>query len=607
MAADMIEVAKATVTIIPNMQGAQQTISEQLSEISGAAGSEASDSAGGSFLSGFADKLSGLAGIMETILPAASVSAVGKALFDIGEQFDTMTDSIIVGTGATGEMMESLRQSAMDMATTVPMSFAEAGDVVQDLNTRLGLAGDILTDVGTQVARVSDMTGEAFSTEKFSGAMAAWGTAAEDMTGQLDALFAVSQGTGIGMNTLTGIMESAGPSMQALGYSFEETAAMAGLFDKAGLDASSMMSKMSKGLVTLAKDGEEPSEAFSRVTKEIQGYIESGDQASALDLASDIFGTKGAAQFVAAVKSGSMEIEDFAAQISNSSGIIEETQERTMSFGEQVTLLKNKFLELIEPMGSAVFQTLSEAMGVISEKFTEFVDGPGQVIAGIFSQIVDFGSQLGGIFMEAFGDTANTEAFARSVNNIGNVINKVGAFLKPLVSAFTQLLKTVLPPLARLLGTTLGNAFNKVGDIVNSVKGKIDSFKSMINSARDAFNTFKDKVTAPFNFLSGLRIPHISIYGGEIPYGIGGLGSKPSISVEWGARGGILDGATLIGAGEAGKEALLPLERNTEWMDTLADKVNGGNTFYINVNGAENPEQWAMRFAKEMKLIARTT
>ena len=604
----MIEVAKATVTIIPNMQGAQQTISSELSNIVGVAGEQASDSAGSSFLSGFKEKLGGLSEIMEAAFPAAAVAAVGKALLSVGEQFDAMTDTIVVGTGASGAALESLQKSAKDIATTVPTSFGNAADIVQDLNTRLGLSGDTLTEVGRQIAQVGDMTGQAFSTEKFSGAMAVWGTSAEDMSGQLDTLFAVSQSTGIGMNNLTGIMESAGPTMQTLGYSFEETAAMAGLFDKAGLDASGMMSKMSKGLVTLAKDGEEPAEAMKRVTEEIAGFIEEGDDAAALDLASQIFGTKGAAQFVAAVQSGSMEIEEFAAQVSNSAGIINETESRTLSFGEQVTMLKNKFLELIEPMGSAVFQTLSDAMGVISEKFTEFVEGPGQTIASIFEDVVDFGGQLAGIFADAFGDSGAPETFASAVNSIGNAFTKVSRALSPVVSAFSSLLKAVLPPLAKLLGGAVGSAFKAVGDIVNDVKGVIDNFKSTIDNVKEAFYNFKEAVTAPFNFLSGLKIPHISISGGSAPFGIGGLGERPHIDVSWGAKGGILDGATLIGAGEAGKEALLPLERNTEWMDKLADKINGSGqtTVYVTVNGAENPEDWARRFAKEYKLQART-
>lgn len=605
--AGMAEVAKATVTIIPNMQGAQQSITSQFSDIMGSAGDSASGLAGNSFLSGFAAKLGGLKGIMAKVLPAASVAAAGKALFEIGDTFDEMTDNIIIGTGASGQALEDLKQSAMDMATTVPMSFGDAGNIVQDLNTRLGLTGDTLTKVGTQIAQVGDMTGEAFDTEAFAGAMSIWGTSAEDMSGQLDTLFAVSQSTGIGINELTGMVETAAPQMQALGYSFEETAAMAGMLDKAGLDANGTMSKMSKALTTLAKDGEEPGEAFKRVTEEIGNYIEQGDEAAAISAASDLFGTRGATQFVAAVQSGSMSLEDFTAQVSNSGGIIGETQQRTMDFSERVQLLKNRFMELLEPMGSAVFSGLSTAMEVLTNAFSSFADGPGQKIGEVFRNIVDFCGELASSFTEAFSSTSAAESFGGVLTSVGSAAKTLFAALRPVLSTLKTLLSAVVPPLARVVGTVLGAAFRAVSSAIRSAATVFNSIKRTIDTVKRAFETFKRVVTAPFRFLSGLKIPHISISGGSVPFGIGGKGTKPSINVTWGAKGGILDGATLIGAGEAGKEALLPLERNTQWMDDLADRINSGNVFNISmtVDGAENPEQYAQRFARELRRQVR--
>lgn len=49
-----------------------------------------------------------------------------------------------------------------------------------------------------------------------------------------------------------------------------------------------------------------------------------------------------------------------------------------------------------------------------------------------------------------------------------------------------------------------------------------------------------------------------------------GITAIPHMGVEWYARGGIVDGATLIGAGEQGKEAIIPLERHTEWIHLVA-------------------------------------
>lgn len=606
----MIEVAKATVTVIPNMQGAQQAITAQMGAAASSAGTAASTAAGSAFAGGLGSKLGALKGVMSKALPVAAAAGVGKVLFDIGSEFDEMTDTIIVGTGASGKALEDLKGAAEGIATTVPMSFGEAGDLVQDLNTRLGLTGDTLQTVGTQIAQVGDMTGEAFDTEAFAGAMSAWGSSAEEMSGQLDNLFAISQSTGIGMNDLTGIMESAAPQMQALGYSFEDTAAMAGLLDKAGLDAGGTMSRMSKALTTIAQDGEEPAEAMKRVTEEIGGYIEKGDEAAAISAAADLFGTRGATQFVAAVQSGSMSIEDFSAAMSDSSGIIDETQNKTMSFGDRVEVVKNQFKQLLEPMGSAVFSGLSTVMEGITTAFGAFVDGPGKIIGDIFRTIVDFGKEIATTIASAFGDTSGMSSFGDAASSVGKAITKLYSAVKPLLKIFLRLTTSVIRPLARMVGTVLGAAFRTMMAVINRAASVLRRIMATMNRVKSAVKTFINAVKHPFKFLGGLKKPKISISGGKLPYGIGGKGVKPHIGVTWAARGGVLDTATLIGigAGEAGKEALLPLERNTEWADIIAEKIGGqGNTFNVTLNATsdESPEQYAQRFARELRRQVR--
>ena len=69
--------------------------------------------------------------------------------------------------------------------------------------------------------------------------------------------------------------------------------------------------------------------------------------------------------------------------------------------------------------------------------------------------------------------------------------------------------------------------------------------------------------------------------------------SLPHVTVDWYAKGGIFDQASLIGVGEAGKEAVVPLERNTGWIDNLADsildKVMNSNRFADFITGAQLP------------------
>lgn len=81
-----------------------------------------------------------------------------------------------------------------------------------------------------------------------------------------------------------------------------------------------------------------------------------------------------------------------------------------------------------------------------------------------------------------------------------------------------------------------------------------------------------------------IKIPSISVKWSTVTV-FGTDYSYPSgFNLTWNAKGGILDGAQIfgmlgnsfLGGGEAGKEAVLPLETHTEWMDTLAEKVRSG-------------------------------
>ena len=82
----------------------------------------------------------------------------------------------------------------------------------------------------------------------------------------------------------------------------------------------------------------------------------------------------------------------------------------------------------------------------------------------------------------------------------------------------------------------------------------------------------------------GIKVPKVSVKWSTVTV-FGKDYSYPSgFNLTWNAKGGILDGAQIfgmlgnsfLGGGEAGKEAVLPLERHTEWMDTLAEKVRSG-------------------------------
>lgn len=132
------------------------------------------------------------------------------------------------------------------------------------------------------------------------------------------------------------------------------------------------------------------------------------------------------------------------------------------------------------------------------------------------------------------------------------------------------------------------------GFAVNCVDGFTNKFSQLKNRITEKFTGISDAVKetvanikSAFRFnwqLPHIKLPHLRVDWVEA----GGLLSKflgvshiPNLSVQWFAKGGIMDGAQifggagrkLFGGGEAGREAVLPLDRNTGWMDRIAEKV----------------------------------
>ena len=95
------------------------------------------------------------------------------------------------------------------------------------------------------------------------------------------------------------------------------------------------------------------------------------------------------------------------------------------------------------------------------------------------------------------------------------------------------------------------------------IKNKVDWLKNVFN-----FKWSLPKIKLPRFKVSWSKAGFWGKIGDYL-----GLPGKPIIDVTWLAKGGILTAPTLIGAGEAGREAVLPLDRNTGWMDDLAKKI----------------------------------
>lgn len=119
------------------------------------------------------------------------------------------------------------------------------------------------------------------------------------------------------------------------------------------------------------------------------------------------------------------------------------------------------------------------------------------------------------------------------------------------------------------LWNSIKSIFGKIGSFVGDVwKGIVNGAIGMVNTVIKVIETMANAWLTPFNLIiKGLnKIPgvNISLLKVDLP-------SIPKLE-----EGGIVNKGQMFIAGENGKEAIMPLENNTEWITELASKLNGG-------------------------------
>jgi TP901 family phage tail tape measure protein len=311
----------------------------------------------------FAQTEKSAGGMGKAVLAAGAVVAAAAAgaavgLFKIGSAFDEQYDKIRVGTGATGDALKGLQGDFKAVVSTVPTDFASAGTAVADLNTRLGLTGKPLQDISAQFLELSRITETDVSSNiaNLTRVFGDWGIEAQDQAGTLDKVFRAAQATGAGIDSLSTKVVQFGAPLRQLGFSFDESIAILGKFEKEGVNTELVLGSMRQALGRMARAGEDPIKTFRRVTEQIKS---TGSAGEANALALELFGARAGPDMAAAIREGRFELGDLLDTISNGSETIMQAGADTQDFAEKWQMFKNRVLVALEPVAMRVFDALS--------------------------------------------------------------------------------------------------------------------------------------------------------------------------------------------------------------------------------------------------------
>ena len=244
---------------------------------------------------------------------------------------------------------------------------------------------------------------------------------------------------------------------------------------------------------------------------------------------------------------------------------------------------------LITAVDTFVFNNLIPMIGTV-------IRGLPQVIATfvqegipmLLERISTFVANLATTLTEKANGLTSEKVKAWAVETIPKLLASAGELIGKFASGLVENLPKIITAIGQIalsIVTGLGQAiWPKIVEAANGIK---ERFLAPINALRDKVKEIIDKIKSFFSFnisLPHIPLPHFSISPSGWKLGDLLKGQLPSLGIEWYAKGGIVPSTNLIGVGEAGPEAILPLDPFWRKMDEI--KAGTGD---ININVYATP------------------
>ena len=418
----------------------------------------------------------------EKLLPVtAAIGAAGVASLAAFDEVDSGYDTIITKTGAAGELLDGLTQSADKVFSEMPTEMEDVGVAIGEVNTRFGSTGEELENLSKEFIRFANINGTDLNTaiDGVDSVMMKFNVDSSKASEVLGLLTKAGQDTGLSMDDLQNTLNTNGAVLKEMGLDLTESTNLLAQFEASGVDSTAALAGLKKAQQNATADGKTMQESLNGTIESIKS---ASNETEALQIATDLFGKKGAAEMTQAIREGKFSVNDLSTSLSDYKGVVTDTFESTLDPPDQAKIAFNNLKLTGAQLGATILNTVQPALMKLTEKLKSLT------------------SWFKGL----------TESQKETIIKVGAVVAAIGPLLIVIgkVVSIVGTIMTILPTLkAAIVAINVAMTANPIGIIIAGIGALIAIFAVLWNKCdwfREAWISLWEKIEEAFGFFVDL-------------------------------------------------------------------------------------------------------